>query len=255
MTTNLFDISGKNILVTGSSRGLGFKLAQGLGRAGATIILNGRDKKNLEKAATSLKEEGFVCHSFQFDITKEDAVLEAVSEIESKVGPIHVLVNNAGVQHRAPLEEFELHDWQRVLETNLTGVFITTKHVVKGMIKRNAGKIINICSLNSELGRNTIAPYTASKGGLKMLTKGMAVDWGKYNIQTNGIGPGYFITEMTQPLADNPEFDKWVKARTPANRWGLPEELVGTTVFLASDASNFINGQIIYVDGGMLASL
>jgi gluconate 5-dehydrogenase len=169
--------------------------------------------------------------------------------------PIDILVNCAGIIRRQPLEEFSLEDWQQVIEINLSGVFTVSKHVVKDMIQRESGKIINICSLMSEVGRNTTGAYTASKGGVKMLTKAMAVEWAEYNIQVNGIGPGYFLTELTQPLSDDEAFDSWLKNRTPAHRWGKPDELIGTAVYLASDASNFVNGQIIYVDGGILAAI
>jgi gluconate 5-dehydrogenase len=251
----LFDLSGKIALITGSSSGLGFTLAKGLGFAGASIVLNGRNKEKLKNSVRILQDEGITCNHAPFDITNEKEVIAGIEFIEGKIGAIDILINNAGLQHRQPLENISVENWQKVIDVNLTGAFVTSKHVAKRMIKRKSGKIINICSLMSEVGRETIAPYTASKGGLKMLTKGMAVDWGKYNIQVNGIGPGYFITEMTQPLADDPEFDGWVKKRTPAKRWGRPEELIGTAVYLCSNASNFVNGQIIYVDGGILATI
>lgn len=255
MSNELFSLNDKTALITGSGGGLGFALAKGLAQAGATIVLNGRNKSKIEKAVAQFQSEGFNCYGYDFDIIDEQQVEKAVADIETSVGPIDILVNNAGVQHRQQLEEIELSDWQKVIDTNLTGVFVMSKFVAKKMIKRKRGKIINICSLTSEAGRKTIAAYSASKGGVKMLTKSMAIDWGKHNIQVNGIGPGYFITEMTQVLADDPKFDGWLKERTPANRWGKPEELFGTAVYLASEASNFVNGQIIYVDGGILASL
>ena len=230
-------------------------MAKGLAQAGATVVLNGRNKTKLENSVSQFRSDGFDCFGYDFDITNETQVEKAVAEIEINIGPIEILVNNAGVQHRQQLEEIELGDWQKVMDTNLTGVFVMSKFVARKMIKSERGKIINICSLLSEAGRKSIAAYSASKGGVKMLTKSMAIDWGKYNIQVNGIGPGYFITEMTQVLVDGPEFDGWLKERAPANRWGKPEELVGTAVFLASGASDFVNGQIIYVDGGILASL
>lgn len=251
----MFDLAGKIALITGSGSGLGFTLARGLGQAGAQIVLNGRNRQKLENAANTLQSEGIRCWNVPFDVTDENQVIAAIEHIENNIGPIHILMNNAGLQHRQPLDQVALENWQKVIDVNLTGVFVTSKHAVRGMIERKSGKIVNICSLLSEAGRATIGPYAASKGGLKMLTKGMAVDWGKYNIQVNGIGPGYFITEMTQPLADDPDFDSWLKKRTPANRWGQPEELVGTAVYLCSQASNFVNGQIIYVDGGILATL
>jgi len=255
MLLDFFNIKGKIALVTGSSRGLGLVLAKGLGQAGAKLILNGRDKNRLDQTVIKLKNEGFEVYSAPFDITKKEQIIEEVSRIKKEVGSIDILVNNAGIQRRKPLEEFEESVWKEVIETNLTGAFLVTQQVVKGMIKRKTGKIINICSLQSELGRETIAPYAAAKGGLKMLTKAMTVEWAKYNIQINGIGPGYFITEMTKPLAKNKKFDQWLKNRTPAHRWGQPEELIGAVIFLASQASNFVNGQIIYVDGGVLSSI
>jgi gluconate 5-dehydrogenase len=251
---DLFSLNGKIALITGSSGGLGFTLARGLAEAGATIILNGRNPDKLDAAVRSLNGE-FNVHAKHFDVTDEPQIKEAVQDIEEEIGPLDILLNNAGIQHRGSLETIEKSDYQNVLDINLTGPFLMGKHVAKRMIERQRGKIINICSLMSELGRRTVGPYAAAKGGLKMLTKAMAVDWAQHNIQVNGIGPGYFITDMTQPLADNPEFDAWLKKRTPAGRWGAPAELIGAAVFLASDASNFINGHIIYVDGGVLASL
>jgi len=255
MTTDLFDLTGKTALVTGSSRGLGLVLARGLGRAGATVVLNGRDEPRLAVTVSALEGEGLSVRGYAFDITDSEQVDRAVGAIESEVAPVHVLVNNAGIQRRGRLEEIDEAAWREVIETNLTGAFLVARRVARGMIERQRGKIINICSLMSELGRPATGPYAASKGGLKMLTKAMAADWAAHNIQVNGIGPGYFVTEMTRPLADDPEFDAWVKARTPAGRWGDPTELIGAAVFLASQASDFVNGQIIYVDGGMLASL
>lgn len=251
----LFDLRGNVALITGSSQGLGFIIARGLGQAGATILLNGRNEKKLRKAVSELSQKELTVYGYAFDVTDSTQIQEKIPMITQEVGPIDILVNNAGIQRRAPLETIEESVWREVIETNLTSSFLVAKQVVQGMIARKSGKIINICSLMSEVGRVTIAPYTASKGGLKMLTKAMATDWGKYNIQVNGIGPGYFLTEMTQPLADNPEFDAWIKSRTPMERWGDPAELVGAAIFLASRASSFISGQIIYVDGGMLATL
>jgi gluconate 5-dehydrogenase len=186
-----------------------------------------------------------------FDVTQEAEVAEQVTRIETDQGPIDILVNNAGVQARRRLDEFDAGDWERILAVNLTGAFLVAKHVAGHMIKRGAGKIVNICSMQSRFGRQTIAPYAASKGGLAMLTRGMAADWAAFNIQANGLAPGYFITEMTKPLADDPQFDSWLKKRTPAGRWGDPSELLGALVFLVSPASSFVSGQILYVDGGI----
>ncbi len=255
MINSCFGLAGKRVLITGSAQGLGFIIARGLGRAGATVILSDIDKTKLDKAVETLNTEGINTFGRIFNVTKKDQISEAVEDIEQSIGPIDILINNAGIQRRIPLEDFPESDWKEILDINLTGVFLTSQQVAKKMIARKSGKIINICSLQSELGRHTIAPYAASKGGVKMLTRNMAVDWGKYNIQVNGIGPGYFLTEMTRNLAEDQVFDSWLRARTPANRWGDPEELVGTAIFLSSKASNFINGQIIYVDGGILASI
>jgi len=255
MSTELFDLGGKTALVTGSSRGLGNTIAEGLGRAGASLVLNGRDEARLAAAVKHLTAQGLSARGVAFDVTDAQGVARAVERIETEAGPIDILVNNAGVNLRGPLEEIEPQVWREVLETNLTAAFLVAQQVARRMIERGSGKILNICSLMSEIGRATTGPYTASKGGIKMLTKAMAVEWARHNIQINGIGPGYFITEMTKPLAEDQEFDSWLKNRTPAGRWGDPQELIGAAVFLASDASNFINGQIIYVDGGILASL
>ncbi len=251
----LFDLNSRVILVTGSGGGLGYTMAKGLAQAGAFVVLNGRNEEKLEAAVNSLKNENLTVVGVPFDINDEKQVQSSIVKIEKDLGPIDVLVNNAGIQHRGSLETIEKKDFDKVIETNLIGAFLVSKHVVKGMIKRQKGKIINICSLMSSLGRYTVGPYAAAKGGLAMLTKAMAVDWGQYNIQVNGIAPGYFITEMTQPLADDPEFDTWLKKRTPANRWGDPTELIGTAIYLSTQASAFVNGQVIYVDGGIMASI
>jgi gluconate 5-dehydrogenase len=251
----LFDLTGKVALLTGSCQGLGLVLARGLGEAGAAIVLNGRNGEKLGKAVDALAKEGLKAHGSLFDVTRAGEIAAAVAAVEKEVGPIQILVNNAGIQRRGPLETFDEETWREILDTNLTGLFLVSKEIGRRMISRRSGKIINVCSLQSELGRPTIAPYTASKGGVKMLTRAMATEWGKHNIQVNGIGPGYFITEMTRALAENEAFDAWLKARTPAARWGDPAELVGTAVYLASKASDFVNGQIVYVDGGILAAL
>lgn len=250
-----FSLEGNIALVTGSSHGLGLIFARGLAKAGAAVVLNGRDGKRLDEAVETLRDSGFKAHGRRFDVTDGKQVKTAVEEIEKEIGPISVLMNNAGIQRRFSLEEFPESEWRDVIDTNLTAAFLVGREVAKGMIRRGHGKIINTCSLMSEIARSTTAPYAASKGGIKMLTKGMATDWGRYNIQVNGIGPGYFISDMTQPLADDPEFDGWLKKRTPMGRWGDPEELVGAAVFLASKASDFVTGQIIYVDGGVLATI
>jgi gluconate 5-dehydrogenase len=250
----LFDLSHRRILVTGSNAGLGFEIARGLAEHGANVILNGRNPEKLRSAADRLRKEGSTVEEARFDITNEDEVRDSVAELCSE-NPIDVLINNAGIQRRVRLDEVSLETWSEVIQTNLTSAMLVSREVIKGMIGRRSGKIINICSVMSDFARTTTGPYTAAKGGLKMLTKVMCADWAQFDIQINAIGPGYFITEMTQVLADNPEFDAWVKQRTPAKRWGVPAELVGAAVFLSSEASSFVNGQILYVDGGMTAVL
>jgi gluconate 5-dehydrogenase len=254
MLKNLFDLSGRRILVTGSNGGIGYSLALGLAEHGACVILNGRSAEKLHAAAERLRSQGLAVGEARFDVTDESEVADGVARLDSQ-GGVDVLVNNAGIQRRVSLEKVDLVTWNEVLKTNLTSAMLVSKEVAKRMIEKRAGKIINVCSLMSDVGRITTGPYTSAKGGLKMLTKAMCADWAQYNIQINAIGPGYFITEMTQVLADRPEFDAWVKARTPAQRWGRPEELVGAAVFLSSAASNFVNGQMIYVDGGMISVL
>lgn len=252
---NIFSVKDKVVLITGSSRGLGFTFAKAFAENGAKVILNGRNKESLEEAKQKMQEMRLVVQTATFDVFDEEAVEREIKIIEKSPGPIDVLINNAGIQRRAPLEELALNDWEDVLRINLSGAFVVSKAVVKNMIKQKRGKIINTCSLMSELGRSTTGAYAAAKGGLKMLTKAMSVEWAKHNIQTNGIGPGYFATEMTKKLVEDEKFDAWIKGRTPAGRWGDPEELCGTALYLASDASNFINGQIIYVDGGLLSTI
>jgi gluconate 5-dehydrogenase len=250
-----FDLSGKTALITGSSAGIGLALAQGLAGAGATVVLNARNAAKLEAAAARLRGLGASVHAEAFDVCDAAAVAEAVARIEAQIAPIDILVNNAGMQKRAPLQDFEQADWQQLMRTNLDSVFNVGQAVARHMIPRGRGKIINICSVQSELGRPNIAPYTASKGAVKMLTKGMAIDWGPHGLQVNGLGPGYFKTELNQALVDNPEFSAWLIGRTPSRRWGDVEDLVGAAVFLASDASRFVNGHILYVDGGVTATL
>jgi len=253
--SQLFTLEGKTALVTGSSRGLGYSIAEGLAEAGARVVLNDIDADRLNAAYESFRAKGYSVEAQQMDVVDKESLAKGAEAIHRSVGPIDILVNNVGIQIRGPLEDMEEEVWSKVLRLNLDSVFLVSKAFVKPMIERKAGKIINLCSLLSEVGRPSIAPYTASKGGVKMLTKAMATEWGKHNIQTNGIGPGYFLTEMTKTLAEDEKFDSWIKARTPAARWGLPEELKGTAVFLASPASDFVNGQVIYVDGGILAAL
>lgn len=254
-TTPLFDLTGKTALVTGSGGGLGLVMARGLATHGAKVILHGRNAGKLDAAVKKLSGEGFNVHGCVFDVADPVAVKAGVREVTGKYGQIDVLVNNAGINLRHPLEEFPEDDWDKTMAINMKAPWLMAKAVITDMIRRKSGKIINICSMQSELGRPTITPYAASKGGLKMLTRGMAVEWAKHGIQVNGIGPGYFKTAMTRPLWEDPEFDAWLCNRTPADRWGSPEELVGALVFLASDASSYVNGQIIYVDGGLLASV
>lgn len=256
MSTKLFDLSGKIALVTGASHGLGMAMAKGLGKAGATIIVNNHTPNTLQAAIEDYRNDGITAHGYGFDVTNDKEVEAAIKKIESEVGPIDILVNNAGIIKRTPLVEMETADFEQVIKVDLVGPFIVSKYVVKGMIERKAGKIINICSMMTELGRDTVGAYAAAKGGLKMLTKSMATEWARYNIQTNGIGPGYFATSQTAPIrVDGHPFNEFIISRTPAGRWGDPEDLQGTAVFLASKASDFVNGQIVYVDGGILATI
>jgi len=250
-----FDLTGRTALITGSSAGIGFALARGLAGAGARVILNARNAAKLEAAAEVLRSEGLQVLTAPFDVTSGDAVTAAVARIEAEVGAIDILVNNAGMQRRAPLDQFAEADWHELMKTNVDSVFLVGQAVARHMIGRKRGKIVNICSVQSELGRPGIAPYTASKGAVKMLTKGMAIDWGQHGIQVNGLGPGYFKTELTEALVQDEEFTRWLVGRTPSRRWGDVEDLVGAAVFLSSDASNFVNGHILYVDGGVTATL
>lgn len=251
----MFDLSGRTALITGSSQGIGFALAEGLGKAGAGIVVNGRTAARAEAACARLAEAGIAATPSIFDATDPEAVQAAVARIEADEGPIDILINNAGIQHRAPLQDFPLEAFRHVLETNLFSAFYVGQAVARHMIPRRRGSIVNICSVQSELGRASIAPYTASKGGLKMLTKGMAVDWGPYGIRVNGLGPGYFKTELNKALVENPEFTAWLEKRTPLGRWGEVQELMGAALFLASDASSFVTGHVLYVDGGITSSL
>ena len=251
----LFDLTGRTALVTGSSKGIGFAIAEALASAGAAIVLNARDPVRLEHAKASLAAKGYTVESACFDVTDPAVVTSGVDAIERDVGAIDILVNNAGLQHRAPLQDFPLDAWRSLVATNIDSVFLVGQAVGRRMVGRGRGKIINVCSVQSELARPGIAPYTATKGAIKMLTKGMATDWGRHGIQVNGLGPGYFKTELTQALVADEAFSGWLATRTPAGRWGEVSELAGAAIFLASDASSFVNGHILYVDGGITASL
>ena len=255
MIADSFRLDGRLALVTGSSSGIGFALARALGEAGASIVLNGRDGTKLEHAETQLRAEGLVVHTRSFDVTQAAAVQAAIADIESSIGSIEILVNNAGMQLRGPLEDFAVEDWRQLMRCNLDSVFLVGQAVARRMITRRRGKIINICSVQSEIGRPNIAPYMASKGAVKMLTKGMAIDWGPHGLQVNGLGPGYFKTELTEKLVLDESFSNWLTGRTPSRRWGEVAELGGAAVFLASEASSFVNGHVLYVDGGVTATL
>ena len=250
-----FRLDGRLALVTGSSTGIGLALARGLAQAGAAVVLNGRDAQRLAQAAAELASEGLSVHTMPFDVTDRAAVDVAVAEIEAQIGAIDVLVNNAGMQRRAPFQDVAEADWHALMHTNVDSVFHVGQAVARRMIARRRGRIINICSVMSELGRPGTAPYTASKGAVKMLTKGMAIDLGPHGINVNGLGPGYFKTELTEKLVADAAFSSWLVGRTPNRRWGDVEDLAGAAVFLASDASRFVNGHILYVDGGVTATL
>lgn len=250
-----FDVKDRVVLITGSSRGLGFALAKGFAEAGANVVLNGVNAERLDQSVEDLKKINNECYGYDFDVTNSDAVRKAIEKIEKDVGPIDILINNAGIHKREPLESMTLEDWKIVVETNLNAVFVISQAVANRMKLRKKGKIINITSLNAVGARPTIANYCAAKGGLTMFTKSLATEYGVYNIQTNAIGPGYFLTDLTKPLADDPEFDAWVKKEVPLARWGDPDELIGAAIFLASDASSYINGHTIFVDGGWQACL
>lgn len=257
MTKTAFDLSGKTALVTGATHGLGMAMAKALGQAGATIVFNGHSsQEKVDKAIAAYEAAGIQTHGFLFDVTNEEEVNAHIQKIEKEIAPIDILVNNAGIIKRIPLVDMSVAEWETVIRTDLTSPFIVSKAVAPGMIQRQSGKIIHVCSMMSELGRDTVAAYAAAKGGLKMLTRNMATEWAKYNIQVNGIGPGYFATSQTAPLrvAGNP-FHEFIVNRTPAGRWGEPDELGGPIVFLASEAANFVNGQVLYVDGGILATI
>lgn len=254
MTNALFDLTGRRALVTGSSKGIGLALATGLAEAGAEVVLNGRDWPALERARDALAERtGAPVHAAAFDVTDAAAVAASVTEIEDRVGPVDILVNNTGVQHREPLLDVSAENFERVLRTNLTSAFLVGREVARGMVERGGGKIVNVCSVQTWLARPGIAPYAASKGGLAMLTRGMCAEWAGSGLTVNGLAPGYVITELTRALVEDPAFDTWIRGRTPAGRWATVEDLVGTLVWLAAPASDFVNGQVIAVDGGLTA--
>jgi len=255
MSKELFDLTGRTALVTGSSRGLGRAMAEGLAQAGAAVVLNGADAGRLAEAAAAMRCAGHTVHEARFDVTDEAAVTEAFAALDAQGIAVDILVNNAGIQFRRPMVELDTADWRRVIETNLTSAFVIGREAARRMIPRGRGKIVNIGSLTSALARATVAPYTVAKGGIKMLTQAMTAEWAAHGIQANAIGPGYMLTDMNQALVDDPAFNAWVIGRTPARRWGKPDELVGGAVFLSSSASDYVNGQIIYVDGGMIAVL
>jgi len=258
--SRLFDLRGKTALVTGAGQGIGRALAKGLAESGVSVAVNDIDAVRARTTAEQLlqsspKGSGVRTLDAVFDVTDPEAVEAGVAQVEESLGPLDILVNNAGMQHRAPLHEFPLDRWRKLVELNLSAAFLVGAAVARRMLQRRGGKIVNVGSLQCEVVRPGIAPYAATKGGIKMLTKGMAADWAPYNIQVNGIGPGYIETDLTAPLRADPDFDRWVRSRTPAGRWGQVEDLVGTVLFLASPASDFVQGQMIYVDGGMLCVL
>lgn len=253
MTANMFDISGRIALVTGSSRGIGNAIARGLAGAGAVVVLNGLDADRLEGARAALAAEFGEDRIFarRFDVTDAVEAADGVAWVEREIGPLEILVNNAGVQHRVPMLELDVEDWERVMRTNLTSAFLVGREAARHMIPRGRGKIVNIASVQADLARPTIAPYTASKGGIRNLTRAMTAEWAAEGLQINAIAPGYIHTEMTQNLVDDEAFNSWILGRTPARRWGSVEDIVGPAIWLASDASNFVNGQVVFIDGGM----
>ena len=255
MSLPMFDLTGRVAFVTGSSKGIGYAIAEVLVAAGATVVINSRNTEELEAARAKLSAGGATVHARSFDVTDPEAVESHIAAIEAEIGPIDILFNNAGIQRRAPFVDIPAETWREVLSTNLDAVFFVSQAVARRMVPRGRGKIVNTCSLASEVGRQTIVPYTTAKGAVKMLTKGMCVELARHGIQVNGIGPGYFKTELNTSLFTNPDFDAWVCQRTPAGRWGDVSELQGVAVFLASDASSYVNGQVIYVDGGLLSSM
>ncbi len=255
MSFSLFDLSGKRALITGSSQGIGLAIAGGLAAHGAEVVLNGRDAAKLEAAAASLRAQGYAVETAAFDVTNASAVQEGVAAIEKNQGPIDILINNAGMQFRSPLEDFPADRWEQLLATNISSAFYAGQATARFMIERGKGKIINIASVQSELARPGIAPYTATKGAIKNLTRGMCADWARYGLQINAIAPGYFKTPLNQALLDSEEFSSWLEKRTPAGRWGDVEELIGAAVFLSASATSFVNGHTLYVDGGITTCL
>lgn len=251
----LFDLTGRVALVTGSSRGIGLAIARALASAGARIAVNGRDATAVEATRATLAAEGTDAFAAAFDVTDEAGIEAAVDAVERGFGPIGILVNNSGITVRRPLEDFETADWDRVIATNLTGAFKVGRAVARRMIPRGHGKVINVCSINSELARYSIAPYVTSKGALKNLTKGMAIDWARHGIRVNGLAPGYFATDLTAPLVADRDFTGWLGKRVPLGRWGDVAELGGAAIFLASPASDFMTGQMVCVDGGLTATV
>jgi gluconate 5-dehydrogenase len=252
---SLFDLSGRLALVTGSSDGIGLALAGGLGKAGARVVLNGRNGEKLAAACDRLEAQGVKVDAARFDVADRPAVLAAIERIEREIGAIDILVNNAGVQRRAPFADFPEEAWREIMAINIDGVFHVTQAVGKRMVERKRGRIINICSVTSELGRATIVPYATTKGALRQMTRGLSAEWARHNIQINAIAPGYIRTPLNQALMDDEKFSAWVSARTPAGRWAAPDELVGAAIFLASEAASYVNGHVLYVDGGLSTSV
>lgn len=251
----LFDLTGRRALVTGSTQGLGLALARGLAEAGASVVINGRSAAKVDPVVADLNAAGFDAVPLVMDVTDDANVVESLAAFQKEVGSLDILVNNVGIQDRAPLAEMTPEAFRKVIDVNLTSAFVVTRQIAPGMIERSAGKVINVCSLMSDLGRPTTGNYAAAKGGLRMLTRAMAVEWAGHNLQINAIGPGYFATELTRPLVEDEKFNTWICGRTPAGRWGRPEELIGAAVYFASPASSFVNGQILYVDGGLTAAI
>ncbi|MEM9916303.1 MAG: SDR family oxidoreductase [Planctomycetota bacterium] len=251
----LFDLTGQRALVTGSTQGLGLALARGLAEAGASVVINGRTAAKIEPVVAELKAAGLDATPLVMDVTDDADVVASLGRLAEDGIHLDILVNNVGIQDRVPLAEMSSEAFRKVIDVNLTSAFVVTRQLAPGMIARGHGKVINVCSLMSDLGRPTTGNYAAAKGGLRMLTRAMAVEWAEHNLQVNAIGPGYFATELTRPLVEDEKFNRWICGRTPANRWGRPEELIGAAVYFASPASSFVNGQILYVDGGLTAAI